>query len=185
MAGVNRAFTESRHLSKGTASGANPCIFLSHISVDKASATAVGNYITSRGDIDIYLDVNDVDLQDAVSKGNPAGITRFIERGLSKSSHIMCLVSASTVSSWWVPYELGFAKNAGKQLSTLKLKGEVPLPAFLEIGDVIRGTKSLNDYLTRVRRGLEKTATVVTLSESLIQHSAQQHPLDSHLDWNA
>jgi hypothetical protein len=185
MAGVNRALTESRHLSKSIGSPTSRCIFISHISVDKATATAVGSYITSRGDIDIYLDINDVDLQDAVSKANPAGITRFIERGLSSSTHIMCLVSASTVGSWWVPYELGFAKHAGKQLATLKLKGEVVLPAFLEMGDVIRGTKSLNEYLTRVRRGLEKTATIVTLSESLIQHSAQQHPLDPHLDWNA
>src|SRR5688572_28936795 len=117
MAGVNRALSESRHLSKGI--GSSPCIFISHISVDKSAATAVGSYITSRGDIDIYLDINDADLQDSVSKANAAGITRFIERGLSKSTHIMCLVSASTVGSWWVPYELGFAKNAGKQLSTL------------------------------------------------------------------
>ncbi len=185
MAGVNRALSESRHLSKSIGSSASPCIFISHISVDKATATAVGGYITSRGDIDIYLDINDADLQDAVSKANSAGITRFIERGLSNSTHIMCLVSASTAGSWWVPYELGFAKHAGKQLATLKLKGEVALPAFLEIGEVLRGTKTLNDYLTRVRRGLAKAATVVTLSESLIQHSAQQHPLDPHLDWNA
>ncbi|SRR6266852_2862040 len=108
------------------------------------------------------MDINDEDLRNAVSTGDPAGVTQFIERGLSHSTHIMCLVSADTVRSWWVPYELGFAKNAGKPLSTLKLKGEIALPAYLQISEIIPGTKSLNDYLTKVRNGLGKTAAVRT-----------------------
>ena len=184
MAGVNRAITASRHFSKDSATPA-PCIFLSHIAVDKSAAVAIGSYITSHGDIDIYLDIHDADLQDAVSNNNAMGITRFIERGLAKSTNIMCLVSQSTVGSWWVPYELGFAKKAGKQLASLKLKGDVALPAFLEVGEVIRGTKSLNEYLMRVQRGLTKASTIITLSEGLIQYSAPQHPLDPHLNWNA
>ena len=107
MAGINRALYEQRHLAKA----GNPCIFLSHISVDKPSAIEIGNYITKLGDIDIYLDMNDEELQNAVSANDPAGLAQFIERGLSYSTHIMCLVSADTVRSWWVPYELGFAKT--------------------------------------------------------------------------
>lgn len=184
MAGANRALGESRYLTKDSATP-GPCIFLSHIAVDKSAAAAIGSYITSRGDVDIYLDIHDAELQDAVGKGDAAGITRFIERGVAKSTHIMCLVSQNTIGSWWVPYELGFAKSAGKQLASFKLKGDVALPAFLEIGEVIRGTKSLNEYLTRLRRGLTKSSAIVTLSEGLIQHSAQQHPLDPYVDWNA
>jgi hypothetical protein len=185
MAAINRALHENRLLAKSRQSTDAPCIFLSHISVDKSAATAIGSYITKQGDIDIYLDVTDQDLQDAVGANDPAGITRFIERGLSYATHIMCLVSANTVQSWWVPYELGFSKNAGKHLSTLKLKGTVALPAFLEISELIRGTQSLNAYLTRVRRGLWKTAAIETLTETLTRHYASPHPLDSHLDWNA
>jgi len=181
VAGINRALYENRHLAKANL----PCIFLSHISVDKSSAVAIGTYITRQGDIDIYLDINDEHLQNAVSTGDPAGVTQFIERGLSHSTHIMCLVSADTVRSWWVPYELGFAKNAGKHLSTLKLKGKIALPAFLQISEMIPGTKSLNYYLTRVRHGLGKAAAVRSLTETLISESAQPHPLDQHLDWNA
>jgi hypothetical protein len=181
MAGINRALYEQRHLAKA----GNPCIFLSHISVDKSSAIEIGNYITKRGDIDIYLDMNDEELQNAVRASDPAGVTEFIERGLSYSTHIMCLVSAATVGSWWVPYELGFAKNAGNHLSTLKLKGEIALPAFLQISEIILGTKTLNDFLTRVRQGLAKTAAVHTRTSTLISESAQPHPLDQYLNWNA
>jgi hypothetical protein len=124
--------------------------FLSHISIDKSSALALGDYIRKLSDIDIYLDLNDEQLQSAVRREDPTGVTRFIEVGLSFSTHIMCLVSAATVGSWWVPYELGFAKNAGKHLSTVKLKGEVTLRLFLQISEIIPGTKTLNDFLTRV-----------------------------------
>ena len=133
MGGINRALYEQRHLAKAS----NPCVFLSHISVDKSTAIAIGDYIKKQGDIDIYLDLNDEELQRAVKRDDPTGITKFIEQGLSYSTHIMCLVSAAPVESWWVPYELGFAKNAGKHLSTLKLKGEIALPAYLQISEII------------------------------------------------
>lgn len=185
MAGINRALYENRQFAKARELLSTPCIFLSHISVDKTAAIAIGSYIAKRGDIDIYLDINDEKLQEAVRTGDPAGITQFIEQGLAASTHIMCLVSSDTVRSWWVPYELGFAKSAGKYLSTLKFRGDVALPAYLEISEIIRGIKSLNNYLTGVRRGLQKAVGIETLTESLIRHNVQGHPLDEHLDWNA
>lgn len=184
MAGINRALYENRHFAKASAAANNPCIFLSHISVDKSAAVAIGSYIAQKGDIDIYLDIDDLELQAAVITGDPAGITHFIEEGLSHSTHIMCLVSADTVSSWWVPYELGFAKNAGKYLSTLKLKGNIDLPAYLEVSHIIRGTDSLNEYLTGVRSGVAKSAKS-TLTETLIPNYSATHPLDDYLNWNA
>jgi hypothetical protein len=183
MAGINRALVETRHIAKVHDSANKPCIFLSHISVDKTAAVEIGNYITKRGDIDIYLDINDPNLQGAANNNDASGITRFIERGLTNSTHIMCLISADTARSWWVPYELGFAKKAGRHLSTLKLKGDMSLPAYLEITEIILGTKSLNDYLTRVRRGLGKTADARTLTETLASHSTLSHPLDPYLNW--
>jgi hypothetical protein len=140
MAGINRALFENRHLAKAHDFANKPCIFLSHISVDKTSVAEIAKYITARGDIDIYLDINDDDLQKAADESDAAAITDFIERGLSTSTHIMCLVSANTVRSWWVPYELGFGKKSGKPLATLKLKDAVNLPAYLEISEIIRGT---------------------------------------------
>jgi hypothetical protein len=183
MAGINRALHENRRIAKINAANQSPCIFLSHISVDKPSAIALGRYITTNGGIDIYLDIDDEELQLAVSTNDAAGITDFIERGLSRSTHIMCLVSADTVRSWWVPYELGFAKNAGKHLVTLKLKGEVQLPSYLEISKIIHGTESLNEYLNRVRHSYNKIAASM-LTESLIPSFEKHHPLDRYLDWN-
>jgi hypothetical protein len=180
MPGINRALQENRVLAKSRESASNPCVFLSHISIDKASAIAIGSYIKDQGGIDIYLDINDQDLQDAANSGNAVRVTQFIERGLQCSTHVMCLVSASTVKSWWVPYELGFGKRSGVPLSTLKLKGDLPLPAYLEISEIIRGTKGLNAYLASIRGTIRKS-----LTEALISHTATNHPLDPYVDWNA
>jgi len=83
-----------------------------------------------------------------------------------------------------VPYELGFAKNAGKDLATFKLKGEVPLPAYLTIGKIIRGTEALNGYLNLIRNNVNKIAGG-GLIERPIPSTNLQHTLDDFLDWNA
>ena len=185
MAGINRALHEHRDIAKFNASVDRPCIFLSHISVDKPAVKAIGEYITRRGDIDIYLDDKDLELQQAAAAGNAVGVTEFIERGLSNSTHVMCLVSASTVKSWWVPYELGFGKRSGKPLATLKLIDVKDLPAYLEISEIIKGVDSLNRYLTSVKRGLKKTMTAGALTESLLPGYTIDHPLESYVHWNA
>lgn len=187
MAGKNRAyllkslrsFTEA-----ATRKGERPCIFLSHISIDKQTAKAIGDYITDRGDIDIYLDIYDEDLQRAVALGNAQMITKFIEEGLEQSTHVMCLVSKSTISSWWVPYELGFGKRAAKELSTLALKDVDALPAFLSIGAVLEGTKSLNAYLEQIASKQSRAARILKeLGEGLIEYNKAGHPLDGYLNW--
>jgi hypothetical protein len=183
VSGLNRALLENRQLAKASAYLGHPCVFLSHISVDNPAVERIADYITQYGDIDIYLDGNDDDLQRAANRGDAAAVTEFIERGLSNCTHILCLVSASTVRSWWVPYELGFGKKSGKPLATLKLKDAIDLPAYLEISEIIPGTKSLNSYLTRIKRGLSKSAAISDLTESLLRHSASSHPLDAYLDW--
>ena len=183
MAGINRALYENRHLAKINASIDEPCIFLSHISVDKSAAKAIADYVNARGDIDTYLDVNDDDLQRAANSGDAAAITKFVERGLSNSTHILCLVSPNTVRSWWVPYELGFAKKSGMPLATLRLK-DTDLPAYLEISEIIKGTESLNRYLTGVKRGFRKSVTAGALTESLLPGHTSRHPLDKYLDWD-
>ena len=63
---------------------------------------------------------------------------------------------------------MGFGKKAGKHLATLKLKGDIQLPAYLEIGEVIRGTESLNKYLAKIDQTLRKSSSRV-ITEGLIR----------------
>jgi hypothetical protein len=187
MAGKNRAyiikslrsFTEAEALKRQ-----RPCIFLSHIAIDKSIAINIGDYIMEKGDIDIYLDIYDEKLQQAVAAENPQMVTKFIEEGLEQSTHIMCLVSRETIRSWWVPYELGYGKRALKELSTLTLKGVINLPQYLEISVILRGTKSLNEYLGKMTSSVFKGILGESYRGGLISHSSMRHPLDNYLDWN-
>ena len=74
--------------------------------------------------MDIYLDLYDVELKEAVSVENDKKIVESIKKGIGTSSHLLCLVSDKTRLSWWVPYEVGVVGERGKTITTLKLKGE-------------------------------------------------------------
>ena len=186
MAGRNRALLIKSQYFTEVAAGKSqrPCIFLSHISIDKESAVEIGKYIMENGDLDIYLDTYDEELQKAAKAGNSKLVTRFIEAGLEQSTHVMCLVSKDTVQSWWVPYELGFGKRASKELSTLALKDVENLPAYLEISVILKGTKSLNEYLNKLRAEQYRTGKLEkAYGATLLEHSIQSHPLDKYLNW--
>ena len=158
------------------------CIFLSYSSEDRKTVMTIGEYIQNAG-FDIYLDVFDEKLQQAVSEGDPSAITKNIENGLSVSTDVFCIVSEKTVKSWWVPYEIGFGKRADKSLATLTLKDTVTIPSYLEITRILRGTKSLNNYLNELGKKssiLLESTTTFTKSNP---HNMSQHPLDNYLKW--
>ncbi|WPD23752.1 MAG: toll/interleukin-1 receptor domain-containing protein [Candidatus Electrothrix scaldis] len=181
MAGRNLAQLSRSAVFAKSSGPRKPCIFLSHISLDKTTVKSIGDYIMDQGDLDIYLDIYDTELQKAVDEEDPYKITKFIEQGLSRSTHLMCLYSKKTVYSWWVPYEIGYAKKSDKKISSLKLKGEVQLPEYLKIGVVLKGTKSLNEYLKKISSDYSYPYRLV--NESVISHSQSNHPLDDYLDW--
>lgn len=169
-------------------SNKSTCIFLSHISVDKKTTVDIGNYLMNAG-FDIYLDINDDELQQAVRYDNANVITKCIEKGITDCSHIICLISNSTINSWWVPYEVGYAKKSDKQISTLFIKDVVRIPEYLQITTILKGVQSLNKYLEEIIR----KENIYVLSESAIYKSYTEegyltkessyatHPLEKYL----
>lgn len=132
--------------------GSSPsCIFISYKSEDKDKASRIGDYIQEFAKIDIYLDSNDDGLQGAVTRGDDINIVKFIEKGISTSTHILCLISDKTNVSWWVPYEIGFAKKSNIQIASMKLKTAEDLPSFLKIEKQIFSIFQFNDYLKSIK----------------------------------
>ena len=107
----------------------------------------------------------------------------------------MCIISRATKLSWWVPYEIGYGKKNGNEISTLPLK-ELPAneyPSYLKITRQLTGIKSLNDYLVEILR--EKTGTPPTVfpsyqastyksfsNASILSESPLYHPLYAYLN---
>ena len=128
----------------------NPCVFISHKKEDEVAAIAIGNYLINTVGINIYLDTQDCTLKEAVSSENDQRIVKSIQKGLTCSSHLLCLVSDKTKLSWWVPYEIGFADKQGIDIAALKLKDVDDIPSYLKIKKALFNTKDFLQYISEL-----------------------------------
>ena len=167
----------------------SPCIFLSHKSEDKTAVKKIGEYIQQNG-IDIYLDAEDIKLQDAVKNRDHQTITKSIELGIKASTDIITIISEKTKESWWVPYEIGFGKANGKTVAAMKLKEIPSMPSFLIIARSINGVKSLDAYLAEIIDNQNKKAfnldsyrlSIVLKNNALPSTNSTNHPLANFLN---
>ena len=125
----------------------NRCVFISHKKEDEAAAIAIGSYLTDVVGINIYLDIKDCMLQDATDEENNQKIVDSVQKGLSLSSHLLCLISDKTKLSWWVPYEIGFADKQNTDVTILKLKDIDDVPSYIKIKKTLY---NLDDFLQYV-----------------------------------
>ena len=147
----------------------DPCIFLSHRSTDKAAVKRIGEYIMDKG-VDVYIDIDDTNLQNAVASNDHKAITAAIELGISHSTDLLAYITSSTLSttssSVWVPFEIGFAKRNNNYLAALKSKDVPTLPSYLEIVRRINGIADLNAYLQEVISRKEIDLTRLDISRA-------------------
>jgi hypothetical protein len=62
---------------------------------------------------------------------------------------LLSIISKDTQTSWWVPYEIGYAKKCDRSLALLPLK-EAYAPSYLKIVRQVDGIGDLNDYIREV-----------------------------------
>ncbi len=159
--GINRAEIKGygacifeHHVENGDYEGT--CIFISHRSSDKKAALTVSHYIRNCG-IDVYIDLDDNGLQLATVKNDVQGIVNHIQDGLKKSTHLLVLLSEDTKESWWVPYEIGYAKKSGKSIASLMLKKYIDdFPDYLKIEKTIEHIDDFLKYVGEVKKKKEK-----------------------------
>ena len=161
MDGINR-INEKRNFFQRN----SKCVFISHQKKDANLCKKIAEYIKKAG-IDVYFDENDVDLNRSKKQLNLKGVVSAIQKGINKSSHMLCVISPNTRISQWVPWEVGYGYVKVQNLSVLTLKGlsDDDLPEYLKVVDIIRGTKSLNEYLSKLvdKHQSRKNLSVLTL----------------------
>jgi len=170
-----------------------PCVFLSHKREDKEACKSIASYFKDAG-IDYYLDEEDKSLQYASSINDPIKITESIKKGIRESTHMMVVVSEKTYKSLWVPFEVGYGHASildlekitlnedHIKLSVLILKdlAEKTLPDYLQVGYLIKGTKSLNNYISKISN---KSENVLINEKRVFSNFQKAHPLDNVLNW--
>lgn len=174
MAGINRAtkvLNESFSMFESATkrNSLKKCVFISHKWEDKEKAIKIGEYLRTKLDLDIYLDIEDIGLQGAVKRKDDADIVKYINLALEESSHLLCLVSNLTNESWWVPYEIGFAKKSNTEIASLELRGATNIPSFLKIEKYLNSISDLNDYFGNIGQFSSPDAKILNASHPLFE----------------
>lgn len=128
-------------------------VFISHKSVDKPAALEIASYLRVRG-VQSYVDVLDPQLQ------STDDITSVIVTRVRQCTHLMAVTSANTVSSWWVPFEIGVATDQDRRISTYALEA-TNLPDYLKKWPVLKTKAHLDQFIDLYQRD-----KVVAFSES-------------------
>ncbi|MBM7554810.1 toll/interleukin-1 receptor domain-containing protein [Thalassobacillus pellis] len=147
MTGIN--FANKSHFAFGNKyKEKDKCIFISYKKEDVNEAVKIGDFIMEN-DIDIYLDIFDHDLKNAAKDENHELITKHLEDGISKSTHLLSIISEKTRSSWWVPYEIGYSKGSKINIASLLLKDfdDTNIPSYLKISRIIYDKRGFEQYL--------------------------------------
>jgi nucleoside 2-deoxyribosyltransferase len=190
MEGINRAIEDEsvnkafRNLLESIDDKDVPCIFICYQRRDEEYASEVAEYIKSK-QLDVYFDLEDNDLKQINQTANPAEVTDAIKKGLNQSDYMIVIVSPSTATSPWVPFEVGYAYDKkGDKLKILRHKGILKntMPAYLKVKELLNGTVSLNRFLGSIRKRnvlyekLEKGGKLKTFSVYT------SNPLNKYLD---
>jgi len=156
----------------------SPCIFLIHHSEVRQAAKAIGDYISQRGQVDIYLDLSKG--MDIVAPDE--SFLQIFAEGFAWSSHVMILSSSGSSRFRSLTSLFEHLQKSFMPSSCLLLKDHFPfsIPSCLEI---LGGIKSLNEYLMRISP--ENNEIIFNNSDynGLLAHTAPHHPLDAHLNW--
>lgn len=88
-----------------------PHVFVSHKNEDRDDAEDVAKTIAASG-LKVYLDIWDHNVNDGPE------LVDYIESIIKNSKSLIAVVSRNTVTSWWVPLEIGIAITEGLYLGT-------------------------------------------------------------------
>lgn len=157
-----------------------PCVFISHQNEDTQACEPIAEYLLGLG-VDVYFDKYDKMLNQLTVNQDPTGVTKNIQEGIDLSTHMICVVSPTTIKSYWVPFEVGYGYSR-IILGVLTLKGveDAMLPEYMKTTKVIRGTRSLNGFISEL---LGQPNSFLE-SRASFKATASPHPLDKVLDWN-
>ena len=153
-----------------------PRVFISHQKKDSETAQAIADYLLNAG-IEIYFDQFDK----SIYLSDPQSVVTAIQRGIVNSCLMLVVFSPNTLSSMWVPWEIGYAYNSTITLGVLRIKG-IPkneLPEYLRVVNIISDIWDLNQLISN----LTKTERENLLTEGRIhKFSDSYHPLSQYMD---
>ena len=100
-------------------------VFLSHKMEDKDSTYDIARALASRG-ISAY-----VDFVDPQANAEDPNLESYLRGIIHSCKSMLVVVTAKTINSWWVPFELGVALDNDKLVGTVLRGRPGELPSYL------------------------------------------------------
>ena len=155
-------------------------VFISHQKKDREEAKLIADYLREAG-IPVYFDEYDSALQIATKNNDSRVIVEAIKKGINTSTHMLAVVSKNTLSSEWVPFEVGFGYDKLK-LFVLTLKGikNEELPDYVKVVPIIRDIYDVNKFVNK--HGRHYSLESLNESRNFSKSASSGHPLSSIMD---
>ena len=99
-------------------------VFISHRTADDTKARSLAQRLLKNHKIVCYLDHFDPEAK------TTREITDLIVSRINTCTHLMALITNSTMGSWWVPFEIGVARQGDRRITSFN-SNAVRLPEFL------------------------------------------------------
>ena len=132
-------------------------VFISHRTADNVIAKTVYDRLTHTHGIVCYLD--DLDKEAPYSNR----ITALIVDRLTSCTNLLALITRNTKGSWWVPFEVGVARQAPRIITSYTDLPRVELPEFLTEWPVLYGVGAVDTFAEHYKR------QVVNLRRNLVE----------------
>lgn len=137
-------------------------VFISHKSTDAQIANQVQQAFSNLG-VNAYLDLLDS------FTGDGAKLTAHIKEQLNNCSDIIVVMSTATITSWWVPFEIGMSAQLDMPTATF-LTSPVTLPDYLSYWPKLTKINDISKYVS-VRNRVWRTDALFESRSRYSTHS--------------
>lgn len=151
-------------------------VFISHQKRDRNEAEKIAKYL-SRVGIEVYFDEYDRELQIATANDDPKAVVNAIKKGINNSTHMLCVISKNTLTSKWVPFEVGYGFDK-TDLATVILKGvsNTELPDYIKTAPVIRDIYDITSFANKYGN------KYILETKMFSDYKNESHPLNDVMD---
>ena len=124
-------------------------VFISHKGEDTGIAESVGDALQRSG-LSGYLD-----RWDPAVEGDSPELEIYLRSIIRETKAILAIVTENTPLSWWVPFEIGVARETASQIATFVeintfSTTRIELPSYLKKWPILASTTSLQIWARRL-----------------------------------
>lgn len=124
--------------------GINMPVFISHRTQDDEKAQAIATKL-SQHNIKCYLDHFDP------NAATTSRITELLVGKINQCTHLLALITSNTKDSWWVPFEIGVARQADRRITSYE-SSYVTLPEYLQEWPILKSSYDLDKFAEKYHK---------------------------------